>query len=618
MPDLSVIIPARNELYLSRTIEDVLANIEADTEVIAVCDGNWPTPQVKDHHRVHMIHHSHSIWQRAAMNEGARLSIAKYIMKLDAHCAMGKGFDRILIENYQKGQTVVPRQYNLHVFDLVCRSCGLRTYMGPTPKICGQQNNDGKPIKGCGQPGPFEREMVWRRRESRRTDAWRFDHGLHFQYWSEFGSREEAKTEIAPTMSFIGACWFMSRERWNEIDGLDEEHGTWGQVGTEIACKSWLSGGELVTNKKTWYAHMFRTQGGDFSFPYPAPPAHKARERSRDLWINNAWPKQVHPLSWLLERFWPIPGWSDPIGADMLSIVRVKGNIFIPGQLTVKKSKVSVREPAHAEPPSTTGRLAPPPRGPQVIHEVKRHPVKGIIYYTENRCPEPIFSAVQAQLRRAVNGFPITSVSLKKIDFGKNIVLPLERGVLTMFKEILHGLEHLDADVAFLCEHDVLYHPTHFHFTPPKADVFYYNEHTYKVDSASGQAVFYYTKQTSGLCAYRNLLVEHYTKRIAKCEQNERDLKAQGLPVKNNGFSRHMGFEPGCHRPPRGVDEYKAERWMSEFPNVDIRHTSNLTRWSEDQFRDLNACQGWKVTGQIPGWGVTLGRFDQFLRDLSR
>ncbi len=24
-----------------------------------------------------------------------------------------------------------------------------------------------------------------------------------------------------------------------------------------------------MINKKTWYAHMFRTQGGDFGFPYP-------------------------------------------------------------------------------------------------------------------------------------------------------------------------------------------------------------------------------------------------------------------------------------------------------------------------------------------------------------
>jgi len=39
-----------------------------------------------------------------------------------------------------------------------------------------------------------------------------------------------------------------------ELEGLDERHGFWGQFGTEISCKSWLSGGRQVVNKKTWFA----------------------------------------------------------------------------------------------------------------------------------------------------------------------------------------------------------------------------------------------------------------------------------------------------------------------------------------------------------------------------
>jgi hypothetical protein len=79
----------------------------------------------------------------------------------------------------------------------------------------------------------------------------------------------------------------------------------------------------------------------------------------------------------------------------------------------------------------------------------------------------------------------------------------------------------------------------------------------------------------------------------------------------------NMGFEPGCHRPPRGVDDFKADRWMSEFPNVDIRHDKNLTptRWSTDLFRNKNSCKGWTLVDEIPGWGVTKGRMDKFLED---
>ena len=42
--DLSVLIAARNEEFLNRTVEDVLAKKRGNTEVIVVCDGNWPIP----------------------------------------------------------------------------------------------------------------------------------------------------------------------------------------------------------------------------------------------------------------------------------------------------------------------------------------------------------------------------------------------------------------------------------------------------------------------------------------------------------------------------------------------------------------------------------------------
>jgi hypothetical protein len=103
----------------------------------------------------------------------------------------------------------------------------------------------------------------------------------------------------------------MRKERFFELDGLDEEHGSWGQMGTEIACKSWLSGGKLMVNKKTWFSHMFRTRPG-FGFPYHIANAEvaKAREYSRHLWLDNSWIKAIHPLSWLVEKFAPVPGWN--------------------------------------------------------------------------------------------------------------------------------------------------------------------------------------------------------------------------------------------------------------------------------------------------------------------
>ena len=206
---LSVLIPARNEEFLARTIEDILQHSEASTEVIAICDGGWPPVEVKDHPRVTLIYHPVSIGQRAATNEAARLSRAKYVMKCDAHCSFDQGFDRKLIEDYEEGWTVIPRLYNLHVFDRVCE-CGERLYQGPLINC-----------EKCGKP--MKREMVWKPRWRRTSDFQRFDHELHFNYWSAYKKRPEAQHDIADTMSFLGAYFFMSRERFWEIDGLDEK-----------------------------------------------------------------------------------------------------------------------------------------------------------------------------------------------------------------------------------------------------------------------------------------------------------------------------------------------------------------------------------------------------------
>lgn len=535
-------------MFLSQTIQNILENIRGDTEVIAVLDGEWADPPVPDHPRVHLIYHSESIGQRAATNEAARFSRAEFIMKCDAHCAFDEGFDVKLMADCEKDWTVIPRMYNLHAFDWECQSCGHHTYQGPKPTIC----------EKCRTNKGFEMKIIWQPRWSRCTDFARFDNTLHFQYWGAFKKRPEAQGDIADVMCCVGACWFLRRARYWEIGGMDENHGSWGQMGVELACKSWLSGGRQVVNKKTWFAHMFRTQQG-FSFPYPQSgrQVENARKYSRDLWQGNKWPKAVHKFQWLIDKFSPIPDWPESVKAP----------------IKVSKPKTSI----------------------------------GLVYYTHHKGPEHILEAARKRLLSICNGHDLVSVSLKKpLDgFGRNVVLDYDPGHLTMFKQILAGIEATDADIIFLVEHDVLYHPSHFEFRPPSREVYFYNEHTYKVDFQTGQAVFYYCKQTSGLCTYRELLLEHYQKRVARVEKD--------------GFSRHMGFEPGCHRYPRGVDSYRAESWMSRFPNVDVRHDKNttLTRWDPSQFRNKDACQGWQLVDEIPGWGVTKGRFSEFLANIG-
>jgi hypothetical protein len=73
----------------------------------------------------------------------------------------------------------------------------------------------------------------------------------------------------------------------------------------------------MVTNTKTWFAHLFRTgnfsKNGESTFPYPLSGADQeaARKYSRDLWLNDKWPLAVRPLLWLIDHFKPVPDWSD-------------------------------------------------------------------------------------------------------------------------------------------------------------------------------------------------------------------------------------------------------------------------------------------------------------------
>src|SRR3990167_8131857 len=96
--DLSVLIPARQEMWLKATVEDVLAHRQADTEVIVVLDGAWADPPLAQHPDVRIVYQPQPIGQRAATNLAARLSSARYVMKLDAHCAIADGFDAALVK----------------------------------------------------------------------------------------------------------------------------------------------------------------------------------------------------------------------------------------------------------------------------------------------------------------------------------------------------------------------------------------------------------------------------------------------------------------------------------------------------------------------------------------
>lgn len=561
MADLSILIPARNEMFLGKTVDDILQNIEGDTEIIVALDGAWPDPGIKDDKRVSVIYYPKSIGQRAITNQAARMSSAKYVMKCDAHCAFDKGFDVKMMKEMHDDWTMVPLMRNLHAFDWVCPN-GHRRYQGPSG-----------PCTECKQE--TTRDVVWIAKKRPESVSYCFDSTPHFQYFGEFSKRPEGTGQITETMSLQGSCWMLTREKYWELNVCDESFGSWGSQGIEVAAKTWLSGGRVMVNKKTWYAHMFRTQGGDFGFPYPMSvrDQEKAKDFARDLFFKNKWDKQIHPLSWLVERFWPVKGWTDE------DLQKLKSNTFS------FQTKENLSKPVESEPTEEASNI-------NIAINVPEKPTKGIIFYTDNDLEPRIAQAVQNQLMLVSKklNIPIVSASLKPMPkFGtKNIYFPhLKRGYFAMFKQTLGALENSTADIIFFCEHDCLYPPSHFEFTPPTKDKFYYNQNFWKLRIQDGHALHYDTNQLNGMCCYRELALKEYKQRVER--------------VQKEGYDRNMGFEPGTHDKNFGI-------WKSDVPIVDIRHNNNLTknRWNQEEFRHKENCQGWIESDlEIPGWGKT-------------
>lgn len=284
-------------MWLARTIEDILSNIEMDTEIIVLLDGVWCA--IPQHERVTIVFVPEAVGQRAGTNLACKLSEAKYVMKVDAHCAFDKGFDRKMIEAFDKTgdhTVMVPTMRNLHVFDWVCED-GHRRYQSPSG-----------PCKECGKE--TTRDVVWNPKKRPESNSFCFDSEPHFQYFNEYPHRHGELTE---SMSIQGSLFMCTREKYWEFNLSDEAFGSWGSQGIEVACKFWLSGGKVIINQNTWYAHMFRTQGGDFSFPYPQQESkvQSAKKKAKELFFENKWDKQTRPISWLVEKFWPVKGWTD-------------------------------------------------------------------------------------------------------------------------------------------------------------------------------------------------------------------------------------------------------------------------------------------------------------------
>lgn len=276
MAKVSVLIPARNEQFLPQTVDDLFAKAVGDLEVIVVLDGYWPEPILKDRPNLIIIHRGASQGMRPAINSAASIAKGDYLMKLDAHCMVEEGFDEVLQADCDGDWVVVPRRYSLDAENW------RRMDKGPADYhylCCPLESSDGA-LHG----------MRWNKRRDRRRDVLLDDE-----------------------MSSQGSCWFMSRRHFSDfLGGLSlKGYGDFIQEFQEIGMKTWLGGGQVKINKKTWYAHLHKGKKHGRGYPVSRTSWHKGCKYSADFWLNNRWKDRVRDFAWLVERFWPVPTWPE-------------------------------------------------------------------------------------------------------------------------------------------------------------------------------------------------------------------------------------------------------------------------------------------------------------------
>jgi hypothetical protein len=138
--------------------------------------------------------------------------------------------------------------------------------------------------------------------------------------WNEW--RENRKHILVDDcMLTAGGYYFMKRSHWDKLGFLEEKnYGAFPSFeNLEVSLKTWLSGGRVVTNKKTWCAHRWGARGPkNKGWQYSNNQIRQylknrpaAVSYTNDFWLNNRWRKRKYDFEWLINKFWPVPGWPD-------------------------------------------------------------------------------------------------------------------------------------------------------------------------------------------------------------------------------------------------------------------------------------------------------------------
>lgn len=271
---------------MPKTVDDLYNKAAGDIEVIVVLEGYWPTVLPRERPTLKYLHRGTPMGLRHAFNSGAQIATGKYLMKVDAHCMFGEGWDEILQNDCDDNWVVIPSRYSLDAENWAILNTGKARV--DYHFLC----------------YPFTDEP-----------------GLHGVQWDQRRRARSGNPEydIDEEMSFQGSCAFMTREHFfKRVEMMDTDprhYGTFIEEPQEIGLKTQLRGGKVMVNKKTWYAHLHKGKQYGRGYSMSKRELIDGAIWSVDFWTNNRLPDRVHDFEWLIDHFWeqsgPIPTWPE-------------------------------------------------------------------------------------------------------------------------------------------------------------------------------------------------------------------------------------------------------------------------------------------------------------------
>jgi hypothetical protein len=102
----------------------------------------------------------------------------------------------------------------------------------------------------------------------------------------------------------------MHRDRFQALGGVDRRCILWGEA-INIGMKVFMSGGRMLRDKSTWYAHLHKGNKHGRGYHMTRRTMQRINLWTADYWMHDRWdhPLRERSIHDFAARFWPIPGW---------------------------------------------------------------------------------------------------------------------------------------------------------------------------------------------------------------------------------------------------------------------------------------------------------------------